>query len=275
MLGILTFFILFLFIQAPAVHAEANLKQDDKGRYCIETADDFIEFVSSKDYQDTNIVLKNDITISNMPEISGGLFKGIFDGSGKTIYFKENNYRSKESVFPLTLNGTIKNVKIDVQTKLIASTVGNSVNILVNSVSGGTLQGISVVGNVTCVFDKFDLDLGEDLKVSACDSFGGDIFTGQGCEVNDCEFSLNYILGSESDPNLVNDIINNSSLSFLFQDSIWEFFSFFSQKNMKVTCRVTKKNAYRCILISKKTKKGDIKNVTIDGFIRNWRCQSK
>ena len=69
-LGILTFFILFLFIQAPAVHAEANLKQDDKGRYCIETADDFIEFVSSKDYQDTNIVLKNDITISNMTEIS-------------------------------------------------------------------------------------------------------------------------------------------------------------------------------------------------------------
>lgn len=216
-LGILTFFILFLFIQAPAVHAEANLKQDDKGRYCIETADDFIEFVSSKDYQDTNIVLKNDITISNMPEISGGLFKGIFDGSGKTIYFKENNYRSKESVFPLTLNGTIKNVKIDVQTKLIASTVGNSVNILVNSVSGGTLQGISVVGNVTCVFDKFDLDLGEDLKVSACDSFGGDIFTGQGCEVNDCEFSLNYILGSESDPNLVNDIINNCLFIELYQ----------------------------------------------------------
>ena len=152
-----------------------------------------------------------------MPEISGGLFKGIFDGSGKTIYFKENNYRSKESVFPLTLNGTIKNVKIDVQTKLIASTVGNSVNILVNSVSGGTLQGISVVGNVTCVFDKFDLDLGEDLKVSACDSFGGDIFTGQGCEVNDCEFSLNYILGSESDPNLVNDIINNCLFIELYQ----------------------------------------------------------
>ena len=117
----------------------------------------------------------------------------------------------------MTLNGTIKNLNIDVQTKLIASTVGNSVNILVNSVSGGTLQGISVVGNVTCVFDKFDLDLGEDLKVSACDSFGGDIFTGQGCEVNDCEFSLNYILGSESDPNLVNDIINNCLFIELYQ----------------------------------------------------------
>ena len=84
-------------------------------------------------------------------------------------------------------------------------------------ITGGILQGVSVSGNVTCVFDKFDFNLGEDLKVSACDSFSNDILTGRNCEVDDCEFSLNYILGSESDSNLVNDIISNCLFIELYQ----------------------------------------------------------
>ena len=40
--------------------------------------------------------------------------------------------------------------------KLVASIVGNDVNILNRRITGGILQGVSVSGNVTCVFDKFD-----------------------------------------------------------------------------------------------------------------------
>ena len=152
-----------------------------------------------------------------MPQLSSEIFEGVFDGSGKTIHFVENNYRKNESLFPWYLKGTIKNVNIDVQAKLVASIVGNDVNILNRRITGGILQGVSVSGNVTCVFDKFDFNLGEDLKVSACDSFSNDILTGRNCEVDDCEFSLNYILGSESDSNLVNDIISNCLFIELYQ----------------------------------------------------------
>ena len=214
---ILSFFMLFCFISSSAIHAETTLKQDDKMQYCIETADEFIEFVSNPVYKNATAVLKNDITVSNMPQLSSEIFEGVFDGSGKTIHFVENNYRKNESLFPWYLKGTIKNVNIDVQAKLVASIVGNDVNILNRRITGGILQGVSVSGNVTCVFDKFDFNLGEDLKVSACDSFSNDILTGRNCEVDDCEFSLNYILGSESDSNLVNDIISNCLFIELYQ----------------------------------------------------------
>lgn len=213
-LSIIFFLILFTLFQCSAIHAETTLRQDDKMQYCIETADEFIEFISNKTYQNASAILKNDITVSNMPELNDFvLFKGVFDGSGKTIHFVETNYKKDESLFPWLLDGgTIKNVKINVQAKLQASIVGNKVNILIRSINDNSaLQGISVTGDVTCVFDKFDLNLGEDLKVSTCDTFMGD------SKVNDCEFSLNYILGSESDSNLVNDIVKNCLFIELYQ----------------------------------------------------------
>lgn len=213
-LSIISFLILFTLFQCSAIHAETTLRQDDKMQYCIETADEFIEFISNKTYQNASAILKNDITVSNMPELNASvLFKGVFDGSGKTIHFVETNYKKDESLFPWRLDGgTIKNVKINVQAKLQASIVGNNVNILIRSINDNSaLQGISVTGDVTCVFDKFDFNLGEDLKVSTCDTFTGD------SKVNDCEFSLNYILGSESDSNLVNDIVKNCLFIELYQ----------------------------------------------------------
>lgn len=216
-LSMISFFILFILIQCFAVYADTNLNLGEKRQYYIQSSDDFIEFVSNPVYKNATAVLKNDITVSNMPQLSSEIFEGVFDGSGKTIHFVENNYRKNESLFPWYLKGTIKNVNIDVQAKLVASIVGNDVNILNRRITGGILQGVSVSGNVTCVFDKFDFNLGEDLKVSACDSFSNDILTGRNCEVDDCEFSLNYILGSESDSNLVNDIINNCLFIELYQ----------------------------------------------------------
>ena len=216
-LSMISFFILFILIQCFAVYAYTNLNLGEKRQYYIQSSDDFIEFVSNPVYKNATAVLKNDITVSNMPQLSSEIFEGVFDGSGKTIHFVENNYRKNESLFPWYLKGTIKNVNIDVQAKLVASIVGNDVNILNRRITGGILQGVSVSGNVTCVFDKFDFNLGEDLKVSACDSFSNDILTGRNCEVDDCEFSLNYILGSESDSNLVNDIISNCLFIELYQ----------------------------------------------------------
>lgn len=216
-LSMISFFILFILIQCFAVYADTNLNLGEKRQYYIQSSDDFIEFVSNPVYKNATAVLKNDITVSNMPQLSSEIFEGVFDGSGKTIHFVENNYRKNESLFPWYLKGTIKNVNIDVQAKLVASIVGNDVNILNRRITGGILQGVSVSGNVTCVFDKFDFNLGEDLKVSACDSFSNDILTGRNCEVDDCEFSLNYILGSESDSNLVNDIISNCLFIELYQ----------------------------------------------------------
>lgn len=216
-LSMISFFILFILIQCFAVYADTNLNLGEKRQYYIQSSDDFIEFVSNPVYKNATAVLKNDITVSNMPQLSSEIFEGVFDGSGKTIHFVENNYRKNESLFPWYLKGTIKNVNIDVQAKLVASIVGNDVNILNRRITGGILQGVSVSGNVTCVFDKFDSNLGEDLKVSACDSFSNDILTGRNCEVDDCEFSLNYILGSESDSNLVNDIISNCLFIELYQ----------------------------------------------------------
>lgn len=216
-LSMISFFILFILIQCFAAYADTNLNLGEKRQYYIQSSDDFIEFVSNPVYKNATAVLKNDITVSNMPQLSSEIFEGVFDGSGKTIHFVENNYRKNESLFPWYLKGTIKNVNIDVQAKLVASIVGNDVNILNRRITGGILQGVSVSGNVTCVFDKFDFNLGEDLKVSACDSFSNDILTGRNCEVDDCEFSLNYILGSESDSNLVNDIISNCLFIELYQ----------------------------------------------------------
>ena len=77
------------------------MNQDDKGRYCINTADDYYFFcrkqIIKKPYKTSTIILTNNIEITN--QVQGvGMFKGTFDGQGHTIsYSATTENLSKEN----------------------------------------------------------------------------------------------------------------------------------------------------------------------------------
>ncbi|RHQ96814.1 hypothetical protein DWX80_07005 [Ruminococcus sp. AF21-3] len=82
--------LVMILINCRIVKADTTeLRQNDKGQYCISTAEEYYFFVENyrnAPYKTSTVILTNDIEITN--QVTGlGTFSGIFDGQGHTITY--------------------------------------------------------------------------------------------------------------------------------------------------------------------------------------------
>ena len=168
-----------------------GLQQNDKGQYCISTAEEYYFFVENyrnAPYKTSTVILTNDIEITN--QVTGlGTFSGIFNGQGHTItYSATDRTLNKKGIsvisFSLDANGVLENLKIKIEkTKIYVGDTTYS-NIVFSS-NNGLIKGLKVTGNVALVCD----DLTAKWNVAA------GIGAGSG-KVENSEFSISYGLES-------------------------------------------------------------------------------
>lgn len=184
--------LVMILINCRIVKADTTeLRQNDKGQYCISTAEEYYFFVENyrnAPYKTSTVILTNDIEITN--QVTGlGTFSGIFDGQGHTItYSATDRTLNKKGIsvisFSLDSNGVLENLKIKIeQTKLYVGDVPYS-NIVFSS-NNGLIKGLKVTGNVILVCD----DLTTRWNVAT------GIGAGRG-KVENSEFSISYGLES-------------------------------------------------------------------------------
>ena len=219
--------LVMILINCRIVKADTTeLRQNDKGQYCISTAEEyyfFVENYSNAPYKTSTVILTNDIEITN--QVTGlGTFSGIFDGQGHTItYSATDRTLNKKGIsvisFSLDSNGVLENLKIKIeQTKLYVGDVTYS-NIVFSS-NNGLIKGLKVTGNVILVCD----DLTTRWNVAT------GIGAGRG-KVENSEFSISYGLESTmTSDEIAQKIIDKKTL--------WEI----CQLGIKASSRIQYKN---------------------------------
>lgn len=219
--------LVMILINCRIVKADTTeLRQNDKGQYCISTAEEyyfFVENYSNAPYKTSTVILTNDIEITN--QVTGlGTFSGIFDGQGHTItYSATDRTLNKKGIsvisFSLDSNGVLENLKIKIeQTKLYVGDVPYSR--IVFSSNNGLIKGLKVTGNVILVCD----DLTTRWNVAT------GIGAGSG-KVENSEFSISYGLESTmTSDEIAQKIIDKKTL--------WEI----CQLGIKASSRIQYKN---------------------------------
>ena len=219
--------LVMILINCRIVKADTTeLRQNDKGQYCISTAEEyyfFVENYSNAPYKTSTVILTNDIEITN--QVTGlGKFSGIFDGQGHTItYSATDRTLNKKGIsvisFSLDSNGVLENLKIKIeQTKLYVGDVAYSH--IVFSSNNGLIKGLKVTGNVILVCD----DLTTRWNVAT------GIGAGSG-KVENSEFSISYGLESTmTSDEIAQKIIDKKTL--------WEI----CQLGIKASSRIQYKN---------------------------------
>ena len=219
--------LVMILINCRIVKADTTeLRQNDKGQYCISTAEEyyfFVENYSNAPYKTSTVILTNDIEITN--QVTGlGRFSGIFDGQGHTItYSATDRTLNKKGIsvisFSLDSHGVLENLKIKIeQTKLY---VGDATySHIVFSSNDGLIKGLKVTGNVILVCD----DLTTRWNVAT------GIGAGRG-KVENSEFSISYGLESTmTSDEIAQKIIDKKTL--------WEI----CQLGIKASSRIQYKN---------------------------------
>lgn len=219
--------LVMILINCRIVKADTTeLRQNDKGQYCISTAEEYYFFVENyryAPYKTSTVILTNDIEITN--QVTGlGTFSGIFDGQGHTItYSATDRTLNKKGIsvisFSLDSNGVLENLKIKIeQTKLYVGDVTSSH--IVFSSNNGLIKGLKVTGNVILVCD----DLTTRWNVAT------GIGAGSG-KVENSEFSISYGLESTmTSDEIAQNIIDKKTL--------WEI----CQLGIKASSRIQYKN---------------------------------
>ena len=191
--------------------AKANvteLQQDDKGRYCISTADDYYFFENNCDnnlYYKSTVILTNDIEIINKEKTKYITnFSGKFDGQGHTITYSapdrvNNKYDLAALNFILDPNGVIENVKIHITDEKIYIGDSTSQFCTVLYKNNGTVRGLQVSGNVTLIYATPK----KSLKIGATEGNG---------ILEDCDVSINYDMEESTDPETVSDGVSKGGL---------------------------------------------------------------
>ena len=178
-----------IIVNCHVVKADVTeLQQDDKGRYCISTADDYYFFENNCDnklYYKSTVVLTNDIEIINKEKTKYVTnFSGKFDGQGHTITYSapdrvNNKYDLAALNFILDSNGVIENVKIHITDEKVY--IGDSTSQFCTALyeNNGTVRGLQVSGNVTLIYAVPK----KSLKIGATEGNG---------ILEDCDVSINY-----------------------------------------------------------------------------------
>ena len=198
-----------IIVNCHVVKADVTeLQQDDKGRYCISTADDYYFFENNCDnnlYYKSTVVLTNDIEIINKEKTKYVTnFSGKFDGQGHTITYsapdRENNkYDLAALNFILDSNGVIENVKIHITDEKVY--IGDSTSQFCTALyeNNGTVRGLQVSGNVTLIYAVPK----KSLKIGATEGNG---------ILEDCDVSINYDMEESTDLEIVSNGVSNGGL---------------------------------------------------------------
>ena len=202
-----------------------ELQQDDKGRYCISTADDYYFFENNCQntlYNESTVVLTNDIEIINKKKNKAiTKFSGKFDGQGHIITYsapdRANNTSGLAALnFILNPNGVIENVKVHIAEEKVY--IGDTTSQFSTALymNNGTVKGLQVSGNVTLVYTVPE----KSLKIGATQGKG---------ILEDCDVSINY--------DMEENIDSEAAANGLSQSGLWEICQFGAS-----TSRMTYKN---------------------------------
>ena len=202
--------ILFLFMMISVfsfnVYADENasLSQDDKGNYLIKTEQDYYNFIENiQNYNKKKVILCNDINISDVPEASSS-FDGTLNGKGYTITYSSKEAKENIAVFPFRINdnGIVENVNVQIDESYAYNSETDEFQ-TVFSRCDGIARGITIKGNVTCIYDDEDTD----VSIGAIEGNG---------VLMDSSVAITYSLQSEkTSEEIAADIIDND-LAFEF-----------------------------------------------------------
>lgn len=215
-----------LIVNCHIIKADVTeLQQDDKGRYCISTADDYYFFENNCQntlYNESTVVLTNDIEIINKKKNKAiTKFSGKFDGQGHIITYsapdRANNTSGLAALnFILNPNGVIENVKVHIAEEKVY--IGDTTSQFCTALymNNGTVKGLQVSGNVTLVYTVPK----KSLKIGATQGKG---------ILEDCDVSINY--------DMEENIDSEAAANGLSQSGLWEICQFGAS-----TSRMTYKN---------------------------------
>ena len=215
-----------LIVNCHIIKADVTeLQQDDKGRYCISTADDYYFFENNCQntlYNESTVVLTNDIEIINKKKNKAiTKFSGKFDGQGHIITYsapdRANNTSGLAALnFILNPNGVIENVKVHIAEEKVY--IGDTTSQFSTALymNNGTVKGLQVSGNVTLVYTVPE----KSLKIGATQGKG---------ILEDCDVSINY--------DMEENIDSEAAANGLSQSGLWEICQFGAS-----TSRMTYKN---------------------------------
>lgn len=202
--------ILFLFMMISVfsfnVYADENasLSQDDKGNYLIKTEQDYYNFIENiQNYNNKTVILCNDIDISDVPEATSS-FGGILNGKGHTITYASKEAKENIAVFPFRIddNGIVENINVQIDESYAYNSETDEFQ-TVFSQCDGIAKGITIKGNVTCIYDDED----EYVSIGAIEGNG---------TLMDSSIAITYDLQSEKTiEEIAEDIVEND-LEFEF-----------------------------------------------------------
>lgn len=201
----LIFSAFLLFSNAYLVKANSDiLSQDSTGKYCINTEQDYYNFIENiQNYNNKTVILCNDIDISDVPEATSS-FGGILNGKGHTITYASKEAKENIAVFPFRINdnGIVENINVQIDESYAYNSETDEFQ-TVFSRCDGIAKGITIKGNVTCIYDDEDTD----VYIGAIEGNG---------TLMDSSIAITYDLQSEKTIEEIADDIVDNDLSFEF-----------------------------------------------------------
>lgn len=207
------------------VKAATGFTQNDNGEYEIWDSNGFNDFknqiiIDGEDFNNQIVVLKNDISIkvnesaddSNWPE-----FDGEFDGQNHTINYSTDQFEKGKEIFPFDVEGTIKNLKVNMEELQLDNDNEFNNSLLVNEYSECSLIGIEVTGTVNVNITNTD----NNIYFTVFDSMSG--------KIRDCSSGVNFdINASQNTLNSFKAYLNISEFGNTPSATRTEFINCFS-----------------------------------------------
>ena len=167
---------MFLCLSIIDVRAETGFIKNDAGEYEIWDSTGFYTFkdqiINGKKFAGETRLLKNDISIQVDESVADSHwleFDGEFHGQNHSIEYSTNQFEKGKEVFPFDVEGSIENLKINIDRFNLTNNDDIGASFLVNEYSCGTLLGIEVTGTVNVYLTDFN----NNLLFSIFDSGGG------------------------------------------------------------------------------------------------------
>ena len=201
----------FIFYYKLPVNASISLEKNDKDQYCINSIEDYHRFLNDlccldendkrETYENATVVLTDDITLETIDiDATYAEFKGVLDGKGHRITYcsrtkdegeayNAGSYE-KTSLMPFHITGKIKNLKIELDNYQVYTSLGSSYILIFYNITG-SLDGITISGDVNCVFDS---STSANLVVTTLQS----IMPTEDVIIKNCCTSINYKLDQEN-----------------------------------------------------------------------------
>lgn len=207
------------------VKAATGFTQNDNGEYEIWDSNGFNDFknqiiIDGEDFNNQIVVLKNDISIKvneSADDSSWPEFDGEFDGQNHTINYSTDQFEKGKEIFPFDVEGTIKNLKVNMEELQLDNDNEFNNSLLVNEYSECSLIGIEVTGTVNVNITNTD----NNIYFTVFDSMSG--------KIRDCSSGVNFdINASQNTLNSFKAYLNISEFGNTPSATRTEFINCFS-----------------------------------------------